>query len=124
MTKDELTEIAVTVRKIIRQEELNNLKDLRVIAPRCWFDERYGEGIMRELVKKKLVFPYAFGTREVIDPEGNPIKKRKGSIYYRVSDVECIIEDYNLYKTLQESYKKRRIDFKENIQKLRDSINK
>lgn len=124
MTKDELTEIAVTVRKIIRQEELNNLKDLRVIAPRCWFDEKYGEAIMRELVKKKLVFPYAFGTREVIDPEGNPIKKRKGSIYYRVSDVECIIEDYNLYKTPQESYKKRRIDFKENIQKLRDSINK
>lgn len=124
MTKDELTEIAVTVRKIIRQEELNNLKDLRVIAPRCWFDEKYGEAIMRELVKKKLVFPYAFGTREVIDPEGNPIKKRKGSIYYRVSDVECIIEDYNLYKTLQESYKKRRIDFKENIQKLENSINK
>lgn len=124
MTKDELTEIAVTVRKIIRQEELNNLKDLRVIAPRCWFDEKYGEAIMRELVKKKLVFPYAFGTREVIDPEGNPIKKRKGSIYYRVSDVECIIEDYNLYKTLQESYKKRRIEFKENIQKLENSINK
>lgn len=124
MTNEELAEVALRVRKIIRQESLDNIKSGKVIATRDWFDKNYGEAVMRELVKKKLIIPYAFGTREAIDPEGCPVKKRKGAVYYRVSDVESIIEDYNLYKTLQASYRKRRIDFKEEIQKLKESINK
>lgn len=123
MTNEELAEVALRVRKIIQQESLNNIKTGRVIATRDWFDKNYGEAVIRELVKKKLIFPYAFGTREVVDPDGYPVKKRKGAVYYRVSDVESIIEDYNIYKTLQSSYKKRKIDFKENIRKLKDSIN-
>lgn len=124
MTNEELAEVALRVRKIIRQESLDNIKSGKIIATRDWLDKNYGEAVMRELVKKKLIFPYAFGTKEVVDTNGYPLKIRKGAVYYRVSDVESIIEDYNLYKTLQCAYKKRRIDFRENIRKLEDSINK
>lgn len=123
MTNDELTEIAVRVRKIIQQEQQKNIKSGKVIATRDWFDRNYGESVMRELTKRRLIFPYAFGTREVTDPEGNLVKKRQGAVYYRISDVESIIEDYNIYKTLCESYKSRRCEFKENIERLKNNIN-
>ena len=73
---------------------------------------------MRKLVAQKLIYPYAFGTREERDPEGQPVKRRKGAIYYRVADVESAIEDYNIYKTLRESYKNRRKEFKDRMRSL------
>ncbi len=117
-TTDELTAIALKVHKILEMERQQRLKSGKVIATRDWFDKNYGEAVMRQLVKHKLIFPYAFGTREVTGPDGEPVVKRQGAIYFRVSDVESAIEDFNIYKTLQESYKRRRIDFKEKIQSL------
>lgn len=123
MGKEELAEIASIVREILHQEKIGNLKERKIIATRDWFDKNYGESVMRELTKRRLIFPYAFGTKDAVDPEGNLVKKRKGAIYYRVLDVENIIEDYNLYKSLQGAYKQRKLDFKREIQKLQDNIN-
>lgn len=118
MTSDELTEIAMKVYKIIEQVRLKQMRSEKTIATRDWFDKRYGESVMRKLVAQKLIYPYAFGTREERDPEGQPVKRRKGAIYYRVADVESAIEDYNIYKTLRESYKNRRKEFRERMRSL------
>ena len=58
-TTDELTAIALKVHKILEMERQQRLKSGKVIATRDWFDKNYGEAVMRQLVKHKLIFPYA-----------------------------------------------------------------
>lgn len=119
MDEKEITEIALKVHRIIEQQKRKNLMDGKVLATRSWLDEHYGQSVMKAVLKLGLVFPYAFGTREMTDPEGMPVTLRKGADYYRVSDVERAIEDMNIYKSLRENYRKREMSMKEIIRDLR-----
>lgn len=119
MDEKEITEIALKVHRIIEQQKRKNLMDGKVLATRSWLDEHYGQSVIKAVLKLGLVLPYAFGTREMTDPEGMPVTMRKGADYYRVSDVERAIEDMNIYKSLRENYRKREMSMKEIIRDLR-----
>ena len=57
--------------------------------------------VSENLEKRKLIYPYQFGIEEVMDEEGEPIKKAKGYIYYKLSDLIEAIEKGNILKCLQ-----------------------
>lgn len=64
-------------------------------------EDRFGSGVLKNLEKRKLIYPYQFGIEEVMDEEGEPIKKAKGYIYYKLSDLIEAIEKGNILKCLQ-----------------------
>ena len=80
-----------------KNERNANLKNKKILICQSDAEERLGSGVLKNLLKRKLVFPYQFGVEEVVDEEGQPIKKAKGYIYYKLSDlVEAIEKGNNL----------------------------
>lgn len=84
-----------------KNERNANLKNKKILICQSDAEERLGSGVLKKLLKRKLVFPYQFGVEEVVDEEGQPIKKAKGYIYYKLSDLVEAIEKGNILKCLQ-----------------------
>lgn len=78
-----------------KNERNANLKNKKILICQSDAEERLGSGVLKNLLKRKLVFPYQFGE------EGQPIKKAKGYIYYKLSDLVEAIEKGNILKCLQ-----------------------
>ena len=78
-----------------KNERNANLKNKKILICQSDAEERLGSGVLKNLLKRKLVFPYQFGE------EGQPIKKAKGYIYYKLSDLVEAIEKGNILKCPQ-----------------------
>ena len=84
-----------------KNERNANLKNKKILICKSNAEDRFGSGVLKNLEKRKLIYPYQFGIEEVVDEEGEPIKKAKGYIYYKLSDLIEAIEKGNILKCLQ-----------------------
>ena len=78
-----------------KNERNANLKNKKILICKSDAEDRFGSGVLKNLEKRKLIYPYQFGE------EGEPIKKAKGYIYYKLSDLIEAIEKGNILKCLQ-----------------------
>ncbi len=60
-----------------------------------------GHMVLKSLQKRGVIFPYQFGVEEMIDEDGEPIKKAQGRIYYKLSELYEAIEKGNLLKDIR-----------------------
>lgn len=60
--------------------------------------DTYGQSVIKSLVKRGFLQQYKFDVKEMVDREGNSIKKTKGVIYYRVEEIERGVEEGNVLK--------------------------
>lgn len=88
--------IVAAAKKALKEEQLKMKSDPRVLMTQNEAKNAYGKSVIYALVKRGILQKYKFDTREVIDKDGEPIKKAKGVIYYRVSEIEKGIEDGNV----------------------------
>lgn len=89
--------IVAAARKALKEEQNKMKSDPRVLLTQNEAKKIYGKSVIPALVKRGKLQKYKFDTREVtIDKDGEPIKKAKGVIYYRVSEIEDAIEEGNV----------------------------
>ena len=88
--------IVAAARKVLKEEQCKMKRDPRVLLTQNEAKNIYGKEVIPRLVKRGFLQKYKFDTREVIDKDGEPIKKAKGTIYYRVSEIEKAIEEGNV----------------------------
>lgn len=88
--------IVAAARKALKEEQNKMKNDPRVLLTQNEAKNIYGKSVIPALVKRGFLQKYKFDTREVIDKDGEPIKKAKGVIYYRVSEIEKAIEEGNV----------------------------
>ena len=53
-----------------RNERNANLKTQKILICRSDAERRFGRGVIRNLEKRKLVFPYQFGIETMVNEEG------------------------------------------------------
>lgn len=70
----------------------------RVLVTQKEATDTYGQSVIKALVKRGFLQQYKFDIRDTVDREGNPIKKAKGVIYYRLEEIERSIEEGNVLK--------------------------
>ena len=97
ITPEQIARIAAEVAIKAYKEERKKINEKCVIT-QFETQNRYGRSVISLLLERGLLERMAFGTRECVDSEGNPLTKRKGNIYYRVSDIEDAMDKANLYK--------------------------
>ena len=97
ITPEQIARIAAEVAIKAYKEERKKINEKCVIT-QFEAQNRYGRSVISLLLERGLLERMAFGTRECVDSEGNPLTKRKGNIYYRVSDIEDAMDKANLYK--------------------------
>lgn len=56
---------------------------------------------LKNLEKRKLVFPYQFGIETMVNEEGDEISEPRGHIYYKLHEIMEAIESGNILKCLQ-----------------------
>lgn len=88
--------IVAAAKKALKEEQLKMKSDPRVLVTQNEAKNIYGKEVIPRLVKRGFLQKYKFDTREVIDKDGEVIKKAKGVIYYRVSEIEKAIEEGNV----------------------------
>ncbi len=96
--KIDYEELAKAAIKAVREEEKRMRSNPKVLLTQDKANKIYGQNVIRSLFKRGLIEPYKFDFRDTVDEEGNLIKKTKGVIYYRVSDIESAIEEGNVLK--------------------------
>lgn len=121
MEERELTKIAARVYELV-EERKKREREGKILATRRWLENRYGSTPIRALIKLRLIFPYSFGMEEMEDPDGNVVVRKKGVDYYRVSDVERALEDFNNYKSIKEHYRKRTMAMRELVRELKERL--
>lgn len=87
--------------KAAREERAKIAADPKVLLTQNEAHIRYGKSVIKALVKRRKLEQYRFDLREAYDEDGNLIKKAKGTIYYRVIDIEEAIEEGNLLKGIR-----------------------
>lgn len=90
---DAITKAAV---KTVTEERMKIYN--RVLLTQKEAQDTYGKSVINALVKRGFIQQYKFDTRDTVDRNGNPIKKAKGVIYYRLAEIENAIEDGNILK--------------------------
>ena len=89
-------EIGIRAYKNERESKLN---DKRILIVKSDAEKRFGgRMVIKNLEVRGLIAPYQFGIEEVIEEDGNPIKRGQGYIYYKLSDLNEAIENGNLLK--------------------------
>lgn len=88
--------ITLAVFKALNEER-------KKIQPRVLITQKdamdtYGQSVIKSLVKRGFLQQYKFDVKEMVDREGNLIKKTKGVIYYRVEEIERGVEEGNVLK--------------------------
>lgn len=78
-------------------------EERKKIQPRVLITQKdamdtYGQSVIKSLVKRGFLQQYKFDVKEMVDREGNLIKKTKGVIYYRVEEIERGVEEGNVLK--------------------------
>ena len=90
--------IVAATRKALKNEMREMRTDDRVLMTQNEAKKTYGKSVISALVKRGVIEQYKFDTRDAIDKDGEPIKKAKGVIYYRVAEIEKGIEEGNILK--------------------------
>lgn len=85
-----------------KNERAANLRNKKILICKSDAEERFGSGVLRSLEKRKLVFPYQFGVEEVVDESGEPVKKAKGYVYYKLSELTEAIEKGNVLRCIRD----------------------
>ena len=52
-----------------RNERNANLKNKKILICKSDAERRFGRGVIRELIKRKFIFPYQFGIETMVDEE-------------------------------------------------------
>lgn len=89
------------ITRAAREERAKIAADPKVLLTQNEAHIRYGKSVIKALVKRRKLEQYRFDLREAYDEDGNLIKKAKGTIYYRVIDIEEAIEEGNLLKGIR-----------------------
>lgn len=97
ITPEQIARIAAEVAIKAYKEERKKINE-KCVVTQFEAQNRYGRSVINLLLERGLLERMAFGTRECVDSEGNPVTKRKGNIYYRISDIEDALDKANLYK--------------------------
>lgn len=84
-----------------RNERNANLKNKKILICRSDAERRFGRGVIRNLEKRKLVFPYQFGIETMVNEEGDKISEPRGHIYYKLHEIMEAVEGGNILKCLQ-----------------------
>lgn len=121
MEEKDLEKIADRVYELV-EERKKREREGKILATRRWLENRYGSTPIRALIKLRLIFPYSFGMEEMEDPDGNVVVRKKGVDYYRVSDVERALEDFNNYKSIKEHCRKRTMAMRELVRELKERL--
>lgn len=77
-------------------------EDKRIVLTKSEAEKEFSVEIISTLVKRGLLQDYQFGITEVMDEDGNLIKKPKGRVYFRRIDILEAMEKGNLLKGLAE----------------------
>lgn len=82
-----------------KNEQKAKCKDKRILIVKSDAEKRVGgRNVLRSLEKRGFIQPYQFGIEEVIDEDGEPIKRAQGYIYYKLCDLVEAIEKGNILK--------------------------
>lgn len=76
------------------------IEDKRIVLTKSEAGKEFSVEIISTLVKRGLLQDYQFGITEVMDEDGNLIKKPKGRVYFRRIDILEAMEKGNLLKGL------------------------
>lgn len=86
--------IVNTVVKVI--DERHSLLLDKMVITKNEANIRYGKEVIRPLIKRGILTPYKFDTRTVVDSDGDSFKKAKGTIYFKVTEIEQALEKGNV----------------------------
>lgn len=92
---DAITRAAI---RVAREERKKVAADPKVLLTQNEAHIRYGKSVIKALVKRGKLQQYRFDLCETYDEDENLIKKAKGTIYYRLIEIEEAIEEGNLLK--------------------------
>lgn len=82
-----------------KNEQKAKERDKRILITKSDAENRVGgRTILRHLEKRGCIQPYRFSEEEVIDEDGDLIKRSNGSIYYKLSDLMEALEKGNLLR--------------------------
>ena len=84
-----------------RNERNANHKNKKILICKTDAERRFGRGVIRELIKRKFIFPYQFGIETMVDEEGDEITEPRGHIYYKLHEIIEAVEEGNILKCLQ-----------------------
>lgn len=85
-----------------KNEERSRKKNPSILIVKSEAEERAGgRMVLKALEKRGFIFPYQFGVEEMIDEDGEPIKKAQGRIYYKLSELCDALEKGNLLKDIR-----------------------
>lgn len=78
------------------------IEDKRIVLTKSEAEKEFSVEIISTLVKRGLLQDYQFGITEVMDEDGNLIKKPKGRVYFLRVDILVAMVKGNLLKGLAE----------------------
>jgi len=85
-----------------KNERNANLKNKKILICKSDAENRFGGGVLRNLEKRKLVFPYQFGIKTMVNEEDYEITEPRGHIYYKLHEIIEAVEDRNILKCLSQ----------------------
>ena len=68
----------------------------KVLVTQNEANQRYGKNVIRSLRNRRILKPYKFDTKSYFDSDGEEVTVSKGTIYYRLSDIEDALEKGNV----------------------------
>ena len=84
-----------------KNERNANLKNKKILICKSDAEDRFGSGVLKNLEKRKLVFPYQFGIETMVNEEGDEISEPRVHIDYKLQEIMEAIESGNILKCLQ-----------------------
>ena len=90
-TKEEIVGLVIQTMR----SEQRRLSE-KVLVTQNEANQRYGKNVIRSLRNRKILKPYKFDTKSYFDADGEEVTIAKGTIYYRLSDIEDALEKGNV----------------------------
>ena len=90
-TKEEIVGLVIQTMR----SEQRRLSE-KVLVTQNEANQRYGKNVIRSLRNRRILKPYKFDTKSYFDPDGEEVTVAKGTIYYRLSDIEDALEKGNV----------------------------
>ena len=90
-TKEEIVGLVIQTMR----SEQRRLSE-KVLVTQNEANQRYGKNVIRSLRNRRILKPYKFDTKSYFDSDGEEVTISKGTIYYRLSDIEDALEKGNV----------------------------
>ncbi|WP_321437294.1 hypothetical protein [uncultured Bacteroides sp.] len=85
-----------------RNEEKQKRANPRILIVKSEAEKMVGgRMVLKALEKRGFIFPYQFGIEDMIDEDGNLLKKIQGRVYYRLCEIEKALENGNLLSSIR-----------------------